>query len=87
MLVRIDIRVEIAVRRLHDHLLEQPCFRELVQRVVNRGEGNRVSCGHGFLVKEFRRHMAMTMLEQEIGKQTPLPRWPETRTPQTFACS
>ena len=66
------IGVEIAARRIHDHLAQQARFGELVQRVVDGGERNLQARISHFVVQAFRRHMPVAVFEQQAGQLDPL---------------
>lgn len=78
MVMIVHVGVEVRPAGLNHHFTQQPGIIELVQRIVNRCEGNPHFRTHGFTMKLFGGEMAIFPFKQELGQGQSLPRRAQT---------
>src|SRR5215471_458736 len=77
-----NVGVEIGALSTDGDLAQQPRALELVQGVVNGGQGNLFARRHRLLVKDFGGHMTVTIAKQQSRQGHALTRRPQVCPPQ-----
>src|SRR5215471_3866844 len=77
-----NVGVEIGALSTDSDLAQQPRALELVQGVVNGGQGNLFARRHRLLVKDFGGHMTVTIAKQQSRQGHALTRRPQVCPPQ-----
>jgi hypothetical protein len=84
MVVVRGIGVEIGLGALDRNFPQQAHLRELMQRVVDRGERHRHLAGDRLLMQDLCRDVAVAAIKQQARKGNALARWPQSRRPQAL---
>lgn len=83
MMVVVDIGVEIGAPGLHHHFAQQPGLPELVQRIIDRGQGDLHPRLQRFPMQLFGCDMAVPGIKQQLGQGQPLAGGPQPGFRQT----
>ena len=78
------IRVEVRAASLNHDLFEETVVIELVEGVVDGGQGHPKASRLSFAVKLFGRHMAVFRTEQKTAERNPLPGRAQSVVSKTF---